>query len=253
MRLQELVNKHYTRLNENDFHIWNYISNNKKECERLVIDQIAYKCNVSRSSILRFAQKLSLKGYGELKLYLKMENQEAKEDLNTVEMICNTYYEAIKRIKEKDCSEIFEKIDSSTNIYVYGVGMVQSSIKKELKRIFLSAGKILYDLSGYGESEISLKIANSDDLFILISVSGENKFIIDFVSKLKVRNIPILSITKSRENTLSQMSDYNIYISSVKLTQELNQMEYDSITSYFILIEILFLKYMEYKKVKGVE
>lgn len=252
MRLQELVNKHYNQLNDNDFHIWKYISSNKKECEKLAIDQLAFKCSVSRTTILRFAQKLSLKGYSELKLYLKMENQEPKEDLNTMEMICNTYYEVIKSIKEKDCSDIFKKLDSATNIYVYGIGMVQSSIKKELKRIFLSSGKIVYDLSGYKESEISLKTANSNDLFIIISVSGENKFIIDFVSKLKVRNIPILSITKSKENTLAQMSEYNLYISSVQLTQDLNQVDYDSITSYFILIEILFLKYMEYKKGKEV-
>ncbi|MGL5694435.1 MAG: MurR/RpiR family transcriptional regulator [Peptostreptococcaceae bacterium] len=252
MKLQELINTHYSSLNENDLHIWKYISNNKKECEKLAIDQLAFKCNVSRTTILRFAQKLSLKGYSELKLYLKMENKEPKEDMNTTEMVCNTYYEVIKSIKEKDCSEIFKKFDSAKTIYVYGVGMIQSSIKKELKRIFLSSGKIFYDLSGYKESEISLKIANSDDLFIIISVSGENKFIIDFVSKLKVRNIPILSITKSKQNTLSQMSNYSLYISSVKLTQDLNQVDYDSITSYFILIEILFLKYLEYKKGKEV-
>lgn len=128
--------------------------------------------------------------------------------------------------------------------------MVQSSIKKELKRIFMTAGKIFYDLSGYKESDISLNIANSEDLFIIISVSGENKFLIDFASQLQVRNIPILSITKLKENTLSQMSDYNLYISSVTFLETINEMSYESVTSYFILIEILFLKYIEYENGK---
>ena len=251
MKLQELINKYHYQLNENDFYIWDYISNHKKECEKLAIDQLAYKCNVSRTTILRFAQKISLKGYSELKLYLKLENQETKEDTNTTEMVCNTYYDVIKSIKDKDCTEFFKKFDSARNIYVYGVGMVQSSIKKELKRIFMTSGKILYDLSWYRESEISLNIANSEDLFIIISVSGENKFIIDFASKLNVRNIPILSITKLKENSLSQMSDYNLYISSVTLPNTINELSYNSVTSYFILIEILFLKYIEYKKEKG--
>jgi len=250
MKLEELINKYYDQLNDNDFHIWSYISKNKKECEKLAIDQLAFKCNVSRTTILRFAQKLSLKGYSELKLYLKLENREPKENMGQTEMVCATYNKVIESIKNKDCTEIFEKFDSARNIYIYGVGMVQSSIKKELKRIFMTAGKIFYDLSGYKESDISLNIANSEDLFIIISVSGENKFLIDFASQLQVRNIPILSITKLKENTLSQMSDYNLYISSVTFLETINEMSYESVTSYFILIEILFLKYIEYKNGK---
>ena len=61
MKLQELINKYYYKLNETDFCIWEYISNNKKECKDLTINQLAYKCNVSRTTILRFAQKISLK------------------------------------------------------------------------------------------------------------------------------------------------------------------------------------------------
>lgn len=54
MRLEELVNKNYQSLNENDLYIWNYIIHHRKECERLSIDDLASKCNVSRSTILRF-------------------------------------------------------------------------------------------------------------------------------------------------------------------------------------------------------
>lgn len=250
MRLEELINKHYNQLNENDLYIWNYISNHKKECQKLVIDQLAYKCNVSRTTILRFAQKISLKGYSELKLYLKLESEQKKDETNETELVCQTYYKVIENMVNKDCEKLFEKIDSARNIYIYGVGMVQSSIKKEIKRIFMSVGKIIYDLSGYEESKISLNVANSDDLFIIISVSGENKFIVDFASKLNVRNIPILSITKLKENTLSQMSDYNLYISSVTFSDTIKDVTYESVTSYFILIEILFFKYITYLKEK---
>ena len=101
MKLQELINKHYNTLNENDIYIWNYISNNKKECQNLAIDQLAYKCNVSRTTILRFAQKISLKGYSELKLYLKLENEIVNESNNKIKIVCNNYNELIKSISEK--------------------------------------------------------------------------------------------------------------------------------------------------------
>mgnify|MGYP000968047963 CR=1 FL=1 len=35
MRLEELINKNYNRLNENDLYIWQYISAHRKECEKL--------------------------------------------------------------------------------------------------------------------------------------------------------------------------------------------------------------------------
>lgn len=248
MKLDELVNKHYSQLNENDFYIWNYISNNRKECEKLAIDQLAYRCNVSRTTILRFAQKISLKGYSELKVYLKLENEESKENADNVDLVCNTYDKVIRNIKEKDCTEIFEAFNTARNIYIYGVGMLQSSIKKELRRIFLLSGKVVYDLSGYKEAEYVLKYANSQDMFIIISVSGENEFVVDFVKKLNIKNIPIVSITKLKENPLSQMSNYNLYISSIIVPHVLDEIEYESLTSYFILIEILFLKYMEYSR-----
>jgi len=250
MKLDELINKYSDNLNENDFMIWDYISNHRKECEKLVIDQLAYKCNVSRTTILRFAQKLGLKGYSELKLYLKLENQEAKENTSDMDKVCETYYNVINSIKQKDCTEIFEKIDSARNIYVYGIGMVQSSVKKELKRVFMASGKILYDLGGYKEAEFCLNNVTSDDLFIIISVSGENEFVNDFASKLKVKGIPIISITKLKENNLSKISDYNLYISAVTFDNKINNVKYDSITSYFILVEMLFFKYVEYQKEK---
>lgn len=250
MRLDELINKYYKHLNENDLYIWDYISKHRKECEKLAIDQLAYKCNVSRTTILRFAQKLSLKGYGELKVYLKLDNEKTKENINNVEIVYETYNEVIKNIKEKDCTEIFQVIDKAKTLYVYGIGMVQSSIKKEIKRTFLTAGKIFYDLSGYTEASAIADLATDKDVFVIISMSGENQFILDFAKNLKIRNISIISITKLKDNSLAKLSDYNLYTSTALIPKISNDIDFESLTSYFILIEILFLKYMEYEKQK---
>ena len=249
MKLDELVNKHYGQLNENDLYIWNYISSHRKECEKLAIDQLAFKCSVSRTTVLRFAQKLSLKGYGELKVFLKLDNQEAKENIGHVDMVCESYRRVIGSMKEKDCTDIFRKFDQAKNIYVYGIGMIQSSIKKELKRTFMMSGRLIYDLSGYEEAERLLSIVTEDDLFIIISVSGENEFINNFTKNLKIRGVSVLSITKLRENTLAHMTDYALYVTETVFSQPFSHIEYDSLI-IFHLIEILFLKYMEYKTKK---
>ena len=74
MKLEALVYDNYKSLNENDKYIWKYILNNKKECENMSIQDLAANCNVSHTTILRFAQKLGLNGYSELKFCLKLEN-----------------------------------------------------------------------------------------------------------------------------------------------------------------------------------
>ena len=80
MKLEELVNNNYDKLNENDLYIWKYICSNKRECRRMSIDELAKKCNISRTTISRFTQKLSLEGFGEFKVRLKLEFDENEYD-----------------------------------------------------------------------------------------------------------------------------------------------------------------------------
>lgn len=69
MKLEELVNRNYQQLNDNDLYIWNYIIHHRKECERLSIDELALRCSVSRSTILCFSKRLGLKDTLNLKFF----------------------------------------------------------------------------------------------------------------------------------------------------------------------------------------
>ena len=55
----------------------------------------------------------------------------------------------------------------------------------------MMSGRLIYDLSGYEEAERLLSIVTEDDLFIIISVSGENEFINNFTKNLKIRGVPV--------------------------------------------------------------
>lgn len=58
MKLDKLVDEHYHELNEIDLYIWQYILHHKRECQKMSIKDLAYNCNVSHTSILRFTKKL---------------------------------------------------------------------------------------------------------------------------------------------------------------------------------------------------
>ncbi len=63
--------------------------------------------------------------------------------------------------------------------------MVQASIKKEFKRIFMTAGYMFYDVPSGQEMYNLLPLIGKDDFCILVSVSGTNKKIVEAARTLQ--------------------------------------------------------------------
>lgn len=124
--------------------------------------------------------------------------------------------------------------------------MVQKIVAKEFKRLFYFTDKRFYDFSGMTEYETVVKYVDSDDLVLIISVSGEADPTIDFAKKVRIKGTPIISITKQKKNPLAEISNYNLYISTTIVEQNMYKGSYESMTSYYILAEMLFLRYLEY-------
>lgn len=250
MSLEELLNTYYDRLNENDLYIWEYIRHHKQECENASIEQLASKCNVSRSTILRFAQKLSLKGFGELKLYLKWEKEHQPMSRRYIDQVGSVYNDLFTTIRDKDCTAIFEMLDHASNLFVYGTGEVQENVAKELKRNFSLIGVYLYEIGANDEAQMVAEQLGKDDLVIIVSLTGESSHVKEFAKKLKIKGVPLISITKRRDNTLAQLSDENLYITTLLLNEISYQAHVETTTGYFMLVELLFLKYLEYQEQK---
>lgn len=253
MQLDELINQYSNHLSENDLYIWNYIEKHKKQCENMTIEQLAEKCCVSRTTILRFTKKLSLKGFGEFKVLLKMSNKNEHNQTSKAVRVCMSYENMLQEMIPQDFREIAEQIYQAKKILVYGTGMVQRTVAKELKRLFYFGHKNFFDFGGVAECEAVLNNLEGDELLFIISLSGEGEDTLEFVRNIKIKNIPIISITKQKKNQLASLSDYNLYISTTNVEQNVYGESYESITSYFILSEMLFLRYLEYLEERSEE
>lgn len=246
MRIDELMNRYYDKLNENDKHICKYIMSNKNSCYKFSIEEFARNCNVSTATLFRFAQKISLAGFGELKARLRLEVEAAKnEETDFLLNVTDSYHKMIEVIKKRDCTSIFDKIHSAKRIIIYGSGYAQARVASEFKRIFLPTQKIIYDIHGHDVANSVNNLAKSHDFVIIISLSGESQEVIKLAEKLRLSGIVTLSITRMKNNTLASLCDENLYINSIELQVEDN-IGYEISTPYFILIELLFLKYQEY-------
>ena len=249
MKISELVNAHYNELSSNDIYIWNYIQEHSKECADLSINELAKRTHVSKTTILRFAQKLSLKGYSELKVYLKWEQSSHDStafDPALVDKVCDTCKYAIDEIRDRDFHDICELLYTSKRIFVYGTGALQNSVANELQRMFLYCGEFIYVMAGEKETEMVLPYLEPQDVVILISLRGEGTVLLDFASKLRMKNVPTISITKLKNNELAHICTKCIYITTSQVFIG-EQILHEAANLFFILAEILFLRYSQYK------
>ncbi len=244
MRLEELINKNYQNLNDNDHYIWDYISSHRKECENLSIDELAQRCHVSRTTILRFSKRLGLKGYTELKVYLRLDNSQRQYKENGLENIYNSYRSYMDIVKDKDMSHVVSLLMQADRIYAYGTGSIQNHVVAEIKRSFLEIGKLIFAIESTNDTYVFEDIITSQDVIIVVSYSGENQTMLNFVKKLKLRNVPIIAITAKKNNTLSQIADESLYVEVASIYNPLGP-RHDGLVNYYILIDFILVKYID--------
>ncbi len=248
MKLDERFNEKRSRLGENDLHIWQYISAHRQECAWLSIEALGAKCNVSRTTILRFAQRLGLSGFSELRLLLRIPCEEEMPrgiSQNFMEQTCDSYHKMIGELRDKDCTPLFQAIDKAENLYVFSSGMLQDAVAREICRMFLIADRLFYRIHAGTETDSLLYNVTDRDLVLILSVSGESPHVLQLAKALKIRSVPTVSITQRKQNSLAQLCNLRLYVSTVEIDFGTN---YQSAASFFILSELLFLKYMAYRK-----
>jgi RpiR family glv operon transcriptional regulator len=252
MGILEQANVCLGKLGETDVLILKYILKNKESCCRYTIERLAAKCEVSRTTILRFTQKLGFSGFSEMKARLKWEcQQDSKLPDTALQLVCEDYYKLIDDMRDRDCSEICRLLHDASRVFVYGTGAVQSNVARDMKRAFLSARLLMNHIDGsHDETALYLKLIDDSDAVIIISLSGESERGVDFARSLKNRGVPVISLTRQKNNTLARLSAHNLYVATSAVGTDY-PMSYETSTLFFMTTEMLLLKYMLYLNTAG--
>lgn len=247
MKLEALINKYYYSLNPNDLIIWRYIYKHKEKCSNMPIEALAEACSVSRSTVMRFAQKLGMSGFSELKVHLKWEMEEIRDTPeNFADMVCDMNIRAIKRFREQKYDSICELLERSARIFTYGTGMAQKAVCSEFRRMMLSLNVLVQDIPGEGELRKTAKLLTEDDVILIVSKSGESSVLADVMTCLDSRGVPSISLTRYSNNTLAKMSTANLFVDIEEIAL-LENTNFESMTRMFIIMEILFTKLVEFR------
>ena len=255
MRVDELLNMYYDELSDNEKYVCHYLTGHYEECGRKTVEEFAADCNVSRTLLIRFAKKLGLSGYSELKARIRIERRESEPNVEgLLQTMTDSYHKMMEDLIKKNLTNLFAKMYHADRVFVYGSGSSQSRAASEMKRIFLPAKEMIH-LHGHDLSGTLKKIVKPEDLVVVISLSGESDMVVELAKALRVSNVPAVSITRLKSNTLASLCEENLYINSIRIPVTYD-MEYETSSPYFILIEYLYLSYQNYlaeKKNKELE
>ena len=248
MRLEDLIEQNYHKLSENELYIWEYIRQHPAECRSISIDQLAAACNISHTTILRFARKLGLKGFSELKVVLKWQEPSDGSVFprDTIERTVQDYRQTLEYISTVELSDLFSLIDRAGKTYVYGSGSVQQLAAIDLKQKFFTANKLLHVIEGEEEMRQLLERINEGDLVFLISLSGDNDFVNQAAEQVKRRGGVVASICRIQSNRLIYLSDINLPYSTHQIDLG-GEMEYWPSNLLFQINEFLILRYLQYR------
>lgn len=245
MRVDELLNQYYDSFSENEKYVCSYLSTHYPECAASSIGEFAQRCHVSKSLLIRFSKKLGLSGYSELKSRIKLEQMErfnGHEDL--LDMMVESYHKMMEELLKIDFSNLFAHLYAAKRVYIYASGSSQSRVASEMQRIFLPAKEMFY-FYGHDVAPAVESVAKKEDLVFILSLHGKSEVVIHLAKALQKKGVPTVSITKMKNNTLAYLCQENLYIHTVRLSSP-NEVEWETTTPYFILIEFLYLSYQNY-------
>ncbi len=237
---EALFNRFYPRMSENERYICQCITTDYRACADLPIAAFAKRCSVSQALLVRFAKKLGLDGYSELKAMIRLglnETSSAHDDF--LGRVTNGWHKMMDDLMRTDLNGFYRLFINADRVFIYDESSSHVVASGEMKRIFLPLKDII-PIRGHDMIIGLQQILKPDDLVILISLSGESDSATALAETLRLKGIPAVSITGMRSNTLASLCSEALYIHSVQFPLA-NGLEYETSTPYMILIEYLYL------------
>ncbi|QTF09179.1 SIS domain-containing protein [Brenneria izadpanahii] len=208
--------------------IADYLLENPDKLKQLSSQGLAAVLGISQSSIIKFAQKLGLKGFTNLKMALIEERgQQVSQQKRQSSHIHNAINsnDSLTDIAEKLCAEkqkalrdttdsldfaqlqqAVSHIQSAKRIQIAGVGG-SSLVAKDLAYKLMKIG---YPVMNELDSHVQITVAQSlgaADVQIIISFSGKRRELLIAAEAAKKNGATLIAITSLQHNPLRELAD----------------------------------------------
>ena len=209
----------YDKMGKAEKRIADWIFENPQKIISLSIIELAEQCACGEATIVRFAKRLGLNGYQELKFSLAAEDGSSPVNTNITaedsafeiyQKVCNDIYLSLEKtkssLKADALSEAAQKICSANKIVIFGLGN-SSAIAMDASHKFMRAG---LNVTAYTDNHMQVIAAShlkEGDVAIGISHSGSSKDIVEALKIAKDHGGTTIAITNTGKSPILKQSD----------------------------------------------
>lgn len=211
--------------------IADWLLENQGEIISLSISELAEKCGSGEATIVRFARRLGLQGYQELKLSIAQEASNSrhvydesisKDDSCSVMFAKLTagIYRSLEHTKkvldENKLQSAAKKIMEANRIAIFGLGN-SAAIAMDAQHKFLRAG---LNAAAYSDNHMQAIVAShltKDDVAIGISHSGSSIDIVDALKIAQKYGAATIGITNFGKSPIDRYSDIILFTASEEI------------------------------------
>ena len=218
------IKRLYCNLTSAERKVAAYVIESPQEITGLTVHQLAEKCEVAASAVIRFCKSIQLQGFSELKIELARElgsqKEEKKSTLPSVEhesgaegvirKVFNsgmyTLQDTLDKLDFAKVEQMSEVLVRAKHIFLFGIGTSSTVVTDAQYRLSQ------LDLWATACTDILLMGVTASNLeegyvVLAISHSGKTKAVVDAVRLAKKRGATVIAITSFTDSLLYQESD----------------------------------------------
>lgn len=182
------------------------MQNNIKPCGIVALSQ---QCHTSTSTLFRTIQSLGYDGYAEFRYDFFQKNSEQEDKVQTnIQDIWDIIHKTEAILTDIEHISI-PKAEKQT-IYICGSGVIQRQAGRELARQLKGSRYVIEIISDQYELEKIQTRIHKDDIAIFISLSGENKTLLEMIPTFLVASAFTITICLNSVNTLGKLSHFTV-------------------------------------------
>ena len=202
-------------LTDVEYEVYQYIANHLEKTSYMRIREIADVTHTSTATIQRLCSKFECDGFSEFKVRLKLYIKEQKNKRSSVLLDFSSHIDFLNRASQPYFQEQIKKAISilkDKELLIF-IGVGSSNVLAEYGALYFAS---LYQMAVRIEDPITDPIRHlskeilSRTCIIALSVSGETKEVVKYLSSYNFKDAHIISITNTANSTIAKLSDVNI-------------------------------------------
>ena len=257
MDFYEVTRETVCKLNKTEQQLFDYVVKNMDEVKHWSIQKFATEWLISTTTVFRFTQKLGFSGYVDF-INSLLVTSHSQQDTVLPDVVLGRSYneeylkntmETVRVMSRERIEQVLARLELKPDIYILTDENAHST-GQYIERIFISLGFHAYFPEASYQMQNLANHIRAEDMIIALSYSGKDNVLLDIIQRIFLRERPyLLSVTRSDNNLLENMSDTNFYIFADEIC--FNGMDLTSCVPMIMIFELLVYEYIARSKTEN--